>query len=114
MRCVTARREISGVLSDGMFGHDELTLLTISGESFTGARSVSESEAEDVLRRNPQVVDARGKLVLPAFIDSHAHVLGAARYLLEIDAREATNTDELIDIIRSSHHSAADFVTAGC
>ena len=111
--CVPARREITGVLSDGMFGHDGLTLLTISGESFAEVRSVSDSDAEDILKRDPQIVDARGKLVLPAFIDSHAHVLGAARYLLEIDVHEATNTDELVDLIRSSPHFSADFVTAG-
>lgn len=111
--CVPARREISGVLSDGMFGHDGLTLLGVSGESFAEMRSISANDAEGILKRDPKVIDARGKLVLPAFIDSHAHVLGAARYLLEIDASEAANTDELIDIIRSSPHSAADFVTAG-
>ncbi len=111
--CVTARREVSGVLSDGMFDHDDLTLLAVSGESFAGARSLSVSDAETVLQQDPAVVDARGRLVLPAFIDSHAHVLGAARYLLEIDAHEATNTDELIDLIRSSSHFSADFVTAG-
>ncbi len=110
---VPVRREITGVLSDGMFGHDGLTLLGVSGQSFAEMRSISANDAEEILKRDPQIIDARGKLVLPAFIDSHAHVLGAARYLLEIDASEAANTDELIDIIRSSPHSAADFVTAG-
>jgi predicted amidohydrolase YtcJ len=111
--CVAVRKEVSGVLSDKMFDHDGLTLLTVSGESFAEVRNIGESDAETILEENPQVIDARGKLVLPAFIDSHAHVLGAARYLLEIDVHEASNTDELADLIRSSPHFLADFVTAG-
>jgi len=113
MRCVTAGKVVSGILSDGIFGYDGLTLLAISGESFTEARSVSENDAKDALEQNPHVIDARGKLVLPALIDSHAHVLGAARYLLEIDVHEATNTNELVDLVSSSPHFTADFVTAG-
>jgi hypothetical protein len=96
-----------------MFGYDGLTLLSVSAASFAEARSVSQSEGEGVLKRDPQIIDARGKLVLPAFIDSHAHVLGEARYLLHIDVHEATNTSELVDLIRSSPHFAANLVTAG-
>ncbi len=54
--------------------------------------------ASDILRlrtAKTQVVDARGRLVLPGFNDSHVHLLEGGFHLLGVDLRDADSPGEL-------------------
>jgi len=97
-------RPISGVIGDGLFGYSGLHLAEIRGGSFVRITAVSQEQADSVLAAQPSLLDARGKLVFPAFIDSHAHILGEARRRLEVDAFGVANCDELVERLRQSPH----------
>ena len=47
-------------------------------------------------------IDAEGKLVIPAFLDSHTHVVSAAKTLwcLLLEQREYSSIDEIMEIVR--------------
>lgn len=107
------RDSITGVISGSIFGREGLTMLAISEGKITSVSTLSGDEADIALRNNPSLFDARGMLVLPALIDSHAHVLSAARFLYEIEVFAAENADSLVDLIKASPLSQADFILAG-
>jgi predicted amidohydrolase YtcJ len=47
-----------------------------------------------------QVISLEGKTVLPAFIDSHAHLYEWATNLAQVDLRKAKTTDEVLTLIK--------------
>jgi hypothetical protein len=47
-----------------------------------------------------ETIDAGGKLVLPGFIDNHAHFMDGAATLLSIDAQSAKTKDAFINVIK--------------
>lgn len=57
-------------------------------------------------------IDAEGKLVIPAFLDSHTHVVSAAKTLwcLLLEQREYSSIDEIMEIVRdyASAHPKED------
>jgi len=50
--------------------------------------------------RYAELVDLRGKTVLPGFIDSHIHLLSTAYRSYYIDAEACTNEDEVANLVR--------------
>ncbi len=104
---------ISGIISDGIYKHTGLRLLAFAGGKVSSARVLSHPEAESALCADPGLFDARGMLVLPALIDSHAHVLAAASLLFEIEVFNAESADDLVARIEVSPLAGADFILAG-
>ncbi len=51
--------------------------------------------------QHAELVDLRGKTVLPGFIDAHIHLLSAAYRAHYIDAVHATSEDEVADMVRT-------------
>ncbi len=45
---------------------------------------------------HPELLDARGAVALPGFIDSHMHVSGVASSLAELDVADALSIDDLL------------------
>ena len=70
-----------------------------------GKRTELEKDAE-------KVVDLEGKTMLPAFIDSHSHLMGVANGMLQVDLAEASSFAEVKERIEnfirgtSTAHSA--------
>ena len=56
----------------------------------------SNAEVEPWRGSTTQVVDARGKLVLPGFNDAHVHFVSGGRQLDAVDLNDATNAQEFI------------------
>ncbi len=104
---------ISGVISDGVFGREGLTMLAFTGGKIASVKTLTQDEADSVLRDDPSLFDARGMLVLPALIDSHAHVLSAARFLYEIEVFPSDCADNLLELIQASPNSQGGFILAG-
>jgi len=48
-----------------------------------------------------QVIDAGGRIVLPGFIDSHAHLLFREFDLISVDLAETTSVDEIISLLEA-------------
>lgn len=61
----------------------------------------SNDEVRRVGGQHTQVVDLRGKTVLPGFIDAHIHLLNAAYRAHHIDARACTGEDEVAELVRA-------------
>jgi len=69
---------------------------------FRGAR-IEEVGALSAFTRNPdiEVLEVEGKLVLPGLVDSHLHLVGYAKSLVEPNLADTRSLDEGLEIIRS-------------
>jgi len=57
-------------------------------------------EVRQVADRHAELVDLRGKTVLPGFIDSHIHLLSAAYRAYYIDAEACSSENEVAKLVR--------------
>lgn len=101
------------IVTDGLLGRPGRFRIDIEDECIerivplaTGTLGESGGDA-------PEVADARGKLVLPGFIDSHVHALATARYLQQVDLFGVSSLEGMVERIRGSPQGDADFVMAG-
>lgn len=60
----------------------------------------SNKEAQTRTDKSTKVVDLKGRLMLPGFIDNHTHFTSGGFYLLGIDLRSAKSTTEFKQILR--------------
>lgn len=66
----------------------------------------STNDIENYLGKTTQVIDLKGKFVMPGFIESHAHFLGLGNSKQILGLREAKNWDEVIAIVaKAAGHS---------
>lgn len=59
----------------------------------------SDAQIQALVGDKTRRIDLRGKLVLPGFIDSHAHFVGIGDQLLQLDLREAQTWDEIVALV---------------
>ena len=52
----------------------------------------NDADAKKTLRANATIIDLKGKLMLPGFIDNHTHFADGGMYLLGVDLRPAKST----------------------
>jgi predicted amidohydrolase YtcJ len=64
--------------------------------SFVG----SFNDAEELITNECRVIDLKGKLVLPGFIESHAHIAIGGNYLLGVDLEKSKNKKQFIDTLK--------------
>lgn len=66
-------------------------------------RIVYAGNREDAMKLldNPVVYDLSGRVLLPGFIESHMHLVEAARTLVEIDLKNVRSIEEFADILHS-------------
>jgi predicted amidohydrolase YtcJ len=64
--------------------------------SFVG----SNEEAKKLFDASTNLIDLKGKLMLPGFIDDHVHFISGGFYLLGIDLRPANSTTEFKAILK--------------
>ncbi|MBE3561459.1 MAG: amidohydrolase [Ktedonobacteraceae bacterium] len=57
-------------------------------------------EARRAAGQHSELIDLRGKTVLPGFIDAHIHLLETAYRMHEIDAEGCSSEDEAADLVR--------------
>ncbi|MEP0860218.1 MAG: amidohydrolase [Ignavibacterium sp.] len=61
----------------------------------------SSSDAKKLIDNSTEVIDLKGKLMLPGFIDNHVHFVSGGFYLLGIDLRPANSTNEFKNILKN-------------
>ncbi|MCX7612272.1 MAG: amidohydrolase, partial [Ignavibacterium sp.] len=72
------------------------------------------NEVLELLDNQTEVIDLKGKLVLPGFIDNHVHFLTGGLYLLGIDLRPANSTYEFKKILKEySEKNKGKWITGG-
>jgi predicted amidohydrolase YtcJ len=55
-----------------------------------------------------RVIDLEGRLVVPGFIDGHAHFLGMGEAFLNLDLTRASSWDEIVSLVAAAADSAAE------
>ena len=60
----------------------------------------SDSDAKKLIGSNTRVIDAKGRLVLPAFNDAHVHFIGTGAQLSRINLRDAKTPEEFVQRIK--------------
>ncbi len=53
-----------------------------------------------------KVMDLKGKLIVPGFIESHAHLTGIGRMLMNLDLTQTKSWDEIVDMVRIAADNA--------
>ena len=104
--------QLRRIITDRLFNRRGIFVIDIAGERVERIVPLDRPTATKLVAE-ADTLDARGKLVLPGFIDSHCHTLASARYLLQIDLFGVSSLDEMVERIRSAPQFAADFVLAG-
>ena len=61
----------------------------------------SNEEAKKLITGSTEVIDLKGKLMLPGFIDDHTHFVSGGFYLQGIDLRPAKSTSEFEKILKN-------------
>ncbi|KRB35209.1 amidohydrolase [Microbacterium sp. Root180] len=74
----------------------------------------SDAAVRETADASTRVVDARGGLIHPGFVDAHAHAVFAGVERLSIDLTSATTVQETLDLIRQgAQRSDAEWLTGG-
>ena len=53
-----------------------------------------------------KVMDLKGKLIVPGFIESHAHLTGIGTMLMNLDLTQTKSWDEIVDMVRIAADNA--------
>jgi predicted amidohydrolase YtcJ len=68
--------------------------------------------ADRLIRRHvgsgTRVIDLEGRLVVPGFIDGHAHFMGVGEALINLDLTRATSWDEIVAIVAAAAAEAPE------
>lgn len=74
----------------------------------------SDAAIGELVDASTRVIDARGGLIHPGFVDAHAHAVFAGVERLSIDLTPATTVEETLDLIRrGAERSDAEWLTGG-
>lgn len=74
----------------------------------------SDADVQETADASTRVIDARGGLIHPGFVDAHAHAVFAGVERLSIDLTPATTAHETLDLIRrGAERSDAEWLTGG-
>ncbi len=74
----------------------------------------SNEESDKLIDTSTKVIDLKGKLMLPGFIDNHVHFITGGFYLLGIDLRPANTTSEFKHILKDySNKFPKKWITGG-
>lgn len=72
------------------------------------------AEASKMIDSNTEVIDLKGKFLMPGFIDNHVHFISGGHYLLGIDLRPAQSTNEFKRILKDyAKQHPAKWITGG-
>ncbi len=61
----------------------------------------TDAETKSFIGKNTRIIDAKGKLVLPGFNDSHVHFLDGGSGLSSVDLRDAKTPQEFVERIKN-------------
>ncbi len=107
------RRKITGIISDHLNFRDGLHFVRIHLGKFQGVEKIGFEEASVLLREDQGILDLRGMLVLPGFIDSHVHLIGSAMYLTVADLSGAESLEEISEKLKSAPSPSSEFLLGG-
>src|SRR6266566_7638414 len=90
---------VNGVVWTGEPASPWAQAVALTGDRITAVGSTS--EIRKLVGRDTRVIDARGGMVVPGFIDSHVHFLAGGLNLASVHLRDAKTPAEFIARIRA-------------
>ena len=80
----------------------------VTAIAFADGRIVALGDADVAAWTGPssEVVELDGRLVVPGFIDAHAHFLGLGDFAMQVDLRDAADFDEVVARVAEAVQSA--------
>ena len=66
----------------------------------------SSEEIKQYIKPNTQTIDLQGKLVIPAFIESHGHLLTYGEFQMRLDFGQAKSWDEIVTTVKQAVEKA--------
>ena len=76
----------------------------IGGMAIRGGRIAYVGEAREARRQGgprAKVVDLGDRVALPGFVESHSHPILVGQYLEEVDCRNCSSLEEIIEALRA-------------
>jgi predicted amidohydrolase YtcJ len=61
----------------------------------------SDSGAKNYIDAGTEIINLNGRLMLPGFIDGHTHFINGGFYLLGLNLKQASTSDEFIELLRN-------------
>lgn len=106
------------VLLDGKIETLDADLKQVQALAVSKGRIVALGTNEEIRRQvgaKTQVIEARGRLVLPGFNDSHVHFLSGGQQLSSVQLREARSREEFTERLRAfaARLPAGSWITGG-
>ena len=77
---------------------------TADGVLISGNKIIYAGSGKDITKlidSNTEIIDLKGKLMLPGFIDAHTHFIDGGFYLLGLDLRPAESVEDFITILKT-------------
>ncbi len=73
-----------------------------------GSRIIAVGTSQDIQKQytSQNVIDAKGKTVIPGMIDSHAHVMGLGQSLSELNLYGTTSSQQIVEMLAERVKSA--------
>lgn len=82
----------------------EAQAIAMSGEYILAV--ASNEEIQKYIGPATKTIDAEGRLVIPGFIDSHAHFLGLGQAKMQLDLTQATDWDAIVQMVAEAAKQA--------
>jgi len=81
----------------------EAVAVTGNKITFVGTRM----EAQEYINENTRVIDLKGKIVTPGFIEGHGHFMGLGYTELNLDLANVKNFDEMVEKVKAAVSKAS-------
>jgi predicted amidohydrolase YtcJ len=75
----------------------------IEAMAVRGSRIVATGSTQDIQNQytSQNIIDGKGKTIVPGLIDSHAHVMGLGQSLTELNLYGTTSSNQIVDMVAS-------------
>jgi predicted amidohydrolase YtcJ len=85
--------------------HPEAQALAVSGDTVVAVGT--DAAIRRYAGRTTRVIDLRGAMAMPGFIESHGHFLGLGESQMQLDLTKAASWDEIVRLVAAAVKSAA-------
>ncbi len=75
----------------------QATALAATGDTITAVGS--DAEIQPLIGPSTKVIDLKGTLAIPAFIEGHGHFTGLGRFKMNLTLRDAKNWDDVVAMV---------------
>ncbi len=82
----------------------EAEAIAVSGDTIVAVGTAD--DIQPYIGRHTQVIDAAGRLVIPAFIEGHGHFMGLGESKIELDLTKARTWQDIVDMVADAASSA--------